>query len=428
MARVVPVILSGGTGSRLWPLSRQSYPKQLLAFVSERTLLQEAVLRAADRELFEAPIVVANVEHRFVIAEQLRAIEVGDARVVLEPVGRNTAPAVAVAALLAARDDPDAIILVMPSDHVIADQPGFIAAVDAARSAAEAGALALFGVRPTRPESGYGYIRPGEPISDGSVVHLVASFVEKPDEATAIQYVAAGYLWNSGIFLLPARGVLDALAEHAPKILAAAEGAVATARSDLDFIRLGEAAFRSAPSLSIDRAVMERTHKAAVVPTVFGWSDAGTWTSLWDLSPQDNSGNVRHGESVLIDTKNSYVRSEGPLVATIGVSDLVVVATDDAVLVTSKGTDQRVSELVELLKQSGADVATESIWVHRPWGYYRSVHSGEGFQVKRITVNPGRRMSLQRHKHRAEHWVVVSGTALVTRDGEQFAVARNESV
>lgn len=428
MARIVPVILSGGTGSRLWPLSRQSYPKQLLAFTGERTLLQEAVLRAADRKIFGAPIVIANVEHRFVIAEQLRAVGVDDARIVLEPVGRNTAPAVAVAAILAARDDPEAIILVMPSDHVIADQAGFISAIDVARGASETGALVLFGMRPTRPETGYGYIQPGDQIGEDSVVQLVASFVEKPHEATAIQYVAAGYLWNSGIFLLPVSGVLSSLTEHAPDILAAAEGAVAAARSDLDFIRLGEAEFRAAPSISIDRAVMERTDRAAVVPASFGWSDAGTWTGLWEIGTQDKSGNVQHGESVLIDTKNSYVRSEGPVVATIGVSDLVVVATDDAVLVTSKGASQRVSELVDLLKQDGARVATESIWVHRPWGYYRSVHSGDGFQVKRITVNPGRRMSLQRHRHRAEHWVVVSGTALVTRDDDEFTVARNESV
>ncbi len=428
MARVTPVILSGGTGSRLWPLSRRSYPKQLLPLAGERTLLQEAVLRARDPGLFGPPIVIANAEHRFVIAEQLRAVGVDSAGIVLEPVGRNTAPAVAVAALLAARDDPEAVILVMPSDHVITDQPGFIAAVAEALPAPEAGSLVLFGMLPTRPETGYGYIRPGDLISGDSGVRHVGAFVEKPDEETATRYLAEGYLWNSGIFLLPAKGVLAALAKHAPDVLSAAEAAVGSSHADLDFIRLRESDFARSPSISIDRAVMERTDKAAVLPASFGWSDAGTWTGLWELAPQDEDGNVRMGESVAIDTRGSYIRSEGPLVTTIGVSDLVVVATDDAVLVAAKGADQRVSDLVGILKKNGSSIATESLVVHRPWGYYRSVHAGDRFQVKRITVNPHARLSLQRHKHRAEHWVVVSGTAQVTRDDREFAVAENESV
>ncbi len=426
MALVHPVILSGGTGTRLWPLSRQSYPKQLQALAGPRTLLQEAVLRAADRQLFAPATIIANVDHRFVIAEQMRGIGVGDTRLVLEPEGRNTAAAVAVAALLAADLDAAAVILVMPSDHVVADRSAFLNAVQAALPAAENGALVLFGMEPTRPETGYGYIRPAGPLSDGQV-REVAAFVEKPDAATAERYLAEGYLWNSGIFLLPAAGVIEALKRHAPQVLEAAEAAIATATTDLDFFRLGEA-FAEAPSISIDRAVMEKTDHTAVLPARFGWSDAGTWSSLWELGEQDTDGNVRVGDAVTIATTNSYVRSDGPLVATIGVDDLVVVATDDAVLVAAKDSDQRVSELVQLLKTNGSAVATESPWVHRPWGYYQSVHAGDRFQVKRITVNPGARLSLQRHKHRAEHWVVVNGTALVTRDKERLTVRENELV
>ncbi len=426
MARVTPVILSGGTGTRLWPLSRQSYPKQLLALAGENTLLQEAVLRAGDRAIFAPAMVVANVEHRFIIAEQLRAAGVNDARVILEPVGRNTAPAVAVAALRAVAADPDAVILVMPSDHVITDPAAFLTAVQAALAAASEGALVLFGMLPTRPETGFGYIKPGAALAGGAV-HKVAAFVEKPDAATAERYVAEGYLWNSGIFLLPAKGVLEALARHAPAVLEAAREALAGASSDLDFCRLSEV-FAAAPAISIDRAVMEKTDRAAVLPASFGWSDAGTWSGLWELSPRDADGNVRIGEVATIATHNSYVRSEGPVVTTLGVDDLVVVATADAVLVAAKGADQRVSELVELLKSNGSEAATQSPWVHRPWGYYQSVHAGDRFQVKRITVNPGARLSLQRHKHRAEHWVVVNGTALVTRDDELLTVRENESV
>lgn len=426
MALVHPVILSGGTGTRLWPLSRQSYPKQLQALAGPRTLLQAAVLRAGDRQLFAPPTIIANVDHRFVIAEQMRAVGVADARLVLEPEGRNTAAAVAVAALLAAESAEDAVVLVMPSDHVIGDRAAFLAAVAAALPAAEGGALVLFGMEPTRPETGYGYIRPGDALGLGPV-RKVAAFVEKPDAPTAERYLAEGYLWNSGIFLLPAAGVIAALRRHAPEVLKAAEAAVASAATDLDFFRLGEA-FAAAPSISIDRAVMEKTDRAAVLPARFGWSDAGTWSSLWELGEQDADGNVRVGDAVTIATANSYVRSDGPLVATIGVDDLIVVATDDAVLVAAKGADQRVSELVQLLKTSGKAVATESPWVHRPWGYYQSVHAGDRFQVKRITVNPGARLSLQRHKHRAEHWVVVNGTALVTRDKERLTVRENESV
>ena len=427
MQKVVPVILSGGTGSRLWPLSRQSYPKQLLPLAGERSLLQSAVSRAVEPRLFASPMIIANAEHRFVVAEQMRAIHV-DGRIVLEPVGRNTAPAVAAAAVMAAEDDEDAVILVMPSDHVIADEVAFRQAVETALPAAMAGALVLFGVEPGRAETGYGYINPGEPLPEADGVRRAAAFFEKPNADDAATYIDRGFLWNSGIFLLPVRGVLDALSAHEPKVLAAAEAAVEKASSDLDFTRLDEEAFSSAPAISIDRAVMERTDRAAVLPVDFGWSDAGTWTGLWELASRDAEGNATVGDVLTIDTSGSYVRSEGLLVTTLGVSDLVVVATADAVLVAAKGADQGVSRIVSALKASGTAAATESPWVHRPWGFYQSLHAGERFQVKQITVNPGARLSLQRHQHRAEHWVVVNGSALVTRDGEEFTVAENESV
>lgn len=428
VARVTPVILSGGTGTRLWPLSRQAYPKQFLRLASDYTLLQEAALRGTDPELFAPLIAVANVEHRFAIAEQLRAVTAEKPRILLEPRGRNTAPAVAVAAVVAAAERPDAVLIVMPCDHVIEEPDAFRTALLAGLPAAEAGGLGLFGMVPTRAETGYGYILAGEAMPGNPGVRSVASFVEKPDEATARAYVAQGYLWNSGIFLLPAAGVIAALEEHAPKVIEAALKAVADAKVDLDFVRLDDPAFSLAPSISIDRAVMEHTDRAFVIPASFGWSDAGTWSSLWETGDRDGEGNVVIGEAVTIDTRNSYVRTEGPVVATLGVENLVVVATADAILVAAKTADQDVSKLVDQLKRNGTAAATVSPWVHRPWGFYQSVHAGERFQVKRITVNPGSRLSLQKHVHRAEHWVVVNGVALVTRDNEQIFVRENESI
>ncbi|MCW5713352.1 MAG: mannose-1-phosphate guanylyltransferase/mannose-6-phosphate isomerase [Bauldia sp.] len=427
MARVIPVILSGGTGTRLWPVSRQSFPKQFLRIAGDRTMLQAAALRGRG-SLFGPLTVIANVEHRFAIAEQLRAIGIEDARIILEPFGRNTAPAVAVAALAAAEADPDALILVMPSDHVIADAAAFHAAVAAGAEAAAGGAMVLFGIPPTRPETGYGYIRSGAPLPGHPGILAVEAFIEKPDGPKAQAYLAAGYLWNSGIFLLPVRGVIEALGAFAPVVLDAARAALAGARNDLDFTRLDAEAFAASPSISIDYAVMEKTPRAAVLPGDFGWSDAGTWSSLWEIAAHDDDGNVVVGEGVALNTRNSYLRSEGPLVATVGVENLVVVATGDAVLVAARSADQDVSKLVELLKQNGTRAATLSPWVHRPWGFYQSLHAGERFQVKQITVNPGARLSLQKHRHRAEHWVVVNGTARVTRDDEILTVRENESV
>jgi mannose-1-phosphate guanylyltransferase/mannose-1-phosphate guanylyltransferase/mannose-6-phosphate isomerase len=427
VSKIYPVILSGGSGSRLWPLSRESYPKQLLPLAGERTMLQETAARVLDPARFGRLMVVANEDHRFVIAEQLRAIGVDDPTIVLEPTARNTAPAVAVAALVAADQDPDAIILVMPADHVIQDPAGFRAAVAAGEGAAAAGRLVLFGIQPDSPATGYGYIRSGEGLSDA--VRTVAEFVEKPDLATAEGYLADGrYLWNSGIFLLPVRALLAELEAHEPAVLAAARAALAAAQRDLTFLRLDKAAFARSPSISVDHAVMERTAAAAVVPGDFGWSDVGAWSALWEIGDQNDDANVLLGDVTVHDTRGSYVRSEGPLVVTVGVEDLVVVASPDAVLVTRKDADQGVKTAVEALKARNHPAATQNRRVYRPWGFYEGIHEGERFQVKRITVNPGETLSLQKHFHRAEHWVVVNGAAMVHLDGEERLLSENESV
>jgi mannose-1-phosphate guanylyltransferase/mannose-1-phosphate guanylyltransferase/mannose-6-phosphate isomerase len=428
MAKVFPVVLSGGTGSRLWPLSRESYPKQLLPLAGSESMLQQVARRASDPHRFETLLVLANSEHRFVIAEQLRAIGI-HGRIVLEPEGRNTAPAAAVAALIALREHPHALILIMPADHVIGDEPAFQRAVEAGIAAAEHGSLVLFGIRPDRPETGYGYIRVGEPLERAPGAHRVLKFVEKPNEATAEEYLGSrDYVWNSGIFLLPAGAVLEELERFAPQVLRACEQALAQATSDLDFLRLDPGAFGAAPSISLDYAVMEGTKRAAVIPVDFSWSDVGAWSALWQIGNKDEAGNVLIGDALVDDASGCYVRGEGQLVAAIGVEDLIVVATPDAVLVTSKKSDQKVKAMVDRLKRLGSAAATQTSRVYRPWGYYESIHRGDRFQVKRITVSPGAKLSLQKHYHRAEHWIVVNGTALVTRDGEEILLRENESL
>jgi mannose-1-phosphate guanylyltransferase/mannose-6-phosphate isomerase len=427
MPKIHPVILSGGSGSRLWPLSRESFPKQLLPLAGPNSMLQETALRVSDPAEFHPVIVVANAEHRFVIAEQLRNIGQAAPTLVLEPVARNTAPAVATAALIAAQDDPDALILVMPADHAIPDREGFLAAVRAGAPAARQGALVLFGVEPDSPATGYGYIRAGEVLLGEA--RRVAAFVEKPDLATAEGYLAqGGYSWNSGIFLLPVKVVLAELARHAPAVLEAARAALSGATRDMDFLRLDPAAFGASPSISIDYAVMERTAQAAVVPSSFTWSDVGAWSALWSLADRDAADNVLLGDTVACDTRRSYLRSEGPLIATVGVEDLIVVATPDAVLVADRRRDQDVKMLVERLRAGNHRAAVQTRKVYRPWGWYEGIESGERFQVKRITVNPGGQLSLQKHFHRAEHWVVVNGTAEVLIDGQQRLLAEDESV
>ena len=426
--KIHPVILSGGSGTRLWPLSRAAYPKQLMPLLSAESLLQETVRRVAAPERFAAPILVCNDEHRFLVAEQLRQIGVAPNRIVLEPVGRNTAPAAAVAALLLAADEPEALMLLLPSDHHIGDPDRFSAALEIAAAAARGGALVTFGMAADRPETGYGYIRRGAPLPGIAGCFRVERFVEKPAPATARSYVADGsYAWNSGMFLFPAAQLLAELERHAPAVLAAARAAVGQTRADLDFVRLDAEAFAAAPSISIDYAVMEKTARAAVVPAEMGWTDVGSWGALWDIAPRDGDGNALLGDVIAVDSRNSYVRADGRLVAVIGLDDLIVVDTADALLVMPRDRAQDVKQVVDRLKSAGRAEQQQHRRVYRPWGSYEGVDAGERFQVKRLIVKPGGRLSLQKHARRAEHWVVVRGTATVTRGDEVFDLAENQS-
>ncbi len=426
MGKIHPVLLSGGAGTRLWPVSRALYPKQLMPLVSEQSLLQETALRVAGAERFAPPILVCNEEHRFIIAEQLRAIGAPAHTILLEPEGRNTAPAAAAAALTLG--DPDALLLVLPSDHVVRDRAAFLAAVDAGADAAADGALVIFGVVPDKPETGYGYIRRGRPYEHVNGTFRVRRFIEKPDARRAARYVSAGdYYWNAGMFLFSARQFLEELERLEPAILASCRAAVATSQRDLDFLRLDRDAFARSPSKSIDYAVMEHTQKAVVVPLDAGWSDVGAWPALWDLGTKDSRGNVVIGPVVAEGVRNSYLRSDGRIVAALGIEDLVVVATEDAVLVSTRERAQDIRIVVERLKAKGRSEVRSHPTVYRPWGSYKTIDSGERFQVKRITVKPHASLSLQRHRHRAEHWVVVRGTAEVTRGGETMRLEANQS-
>lgn len=422
MMTLQPVLLSGGSGTRLWPLSREAYPKQFLPLGDEQTMLQATWRRIGDLSAV-APIVVAGEEHRFLVAEQLRQIGAPTPTILLEPVGRNTAPAIAAAALQALLDADDPLLLVLPSDHVVRDEDAFRRAVRSAIPAAEAGALVTFGILPTGPETGFGYIH----AAAGEGVRKVLRFVEKPDAATAAGYLAeGGYYWNSGMFLLRASRYLEELGRLHPDMLAAVETAVAKARSDGDFVRLDPEAFAACPADSIDYAVMEKTDAAMVLAADFGWSDVGSWSALWDVSAQDACGNACRGEVITIDTRNSYAWARR-MVALVGVDDIVVVETDDAILVARKDRVQQVKDVVARLKADDRSQAKLHREVHRPWGSYDSVDVGACFQVKRIKVKPGARLSLQSHKHRAEHWVVVSGSARVTRNDEVFDLQPNQS-
>lgn len=419
MADIIPVILSGGAGTRLWPLSRELQPKQLLKLMSDRTLLQETAGRMPG-----APIIVCNHEHRFIVAEQMRELNIEPRAVVVEPMGRNTAPAVAVSALLLA-EDPDALMLVMPSDHRILDGEGFTRAVAAAESLAREGRLVTFGVVPSEPNTGYGYIRKGAATGAGFEVE---SFVEKPDLATAQSYVESGeYFWNSGIFLFPVRLFLDEMQEMRPDMLELCRKALDEGASDLFFFRLDAEMFRAIRGESVDYAIMEHTRRAAMVPVDIGWSDIGSWSALWQESAKDADGNVMQGDVIAIDSRDCYVRSEKQLVATLGVTDLVVVATGDAVLIADKRHDQQVKAVVEQLKAAGRTEGTQALRVYRPWGWFQTVDDGERFRVKHIQVNPGAKLSLQKHWHRSEHWVVVTGSANVTCGDKTFLLRENES-
>jgi len=427
-SQIIPVILSGGSGTRLWPVSRESFPKQLWPLVSERTLLQETALRAhGDR--FAPPIIVCNQEHRFLIAEQLRAAGIAAPRIVLEPVGRNSAPAIASAALLAAECDPDAVLWLLAADHAIANTVALHASLAVAVQAARNGRIVTFGMRPTRPETGYGYIEIGAALGDVPGAYAVARFVEKPDADNAAHLAGDGrHLWNSGMFVFTARTLLEELESHAPEVLAAVRRAVAERQTDLDFIRLGVMAFTASPSISLDYAVAERTQHAAVVPADIGWSDVGSWGALWELGEKDAAGNVAVGDVLLENARNCYVRSDGMVAAVVGLEDAVVVVTEDAVLAMHRDHAQDVKRVVDRLKASGRHEAVAHNRLYRPWGFFEGLIQGNRFQVKRLVVSPGRKLSLQKHHHRAEHWVVVNGTAMVTRDNETMLVRENESV
>lgn len=427
MAVVHPVILSGGAGSRLWPLSRSLFPKQLLALAGEHSLIQDTVRRVQGPG-FGPALVICNVEHRFLIAEQMREAAIKPETIVLEPAGRNTAPAAAIAALMVAEKDPQGVMLLMPADHIVRNGTAFREAVDRAVAAAGRDYLVTFAIRPDSPETGYGYIRRGTAIGGLANTFAVARFVEKPDAATAAGYVESGeYGWNSGMFVFKASLFLAEMERLEPELLAQCRAAYQKGKKDLDFFRLEEASFAKAKSISIDYAVMERTDKAAMVPVEMGWSDIGSWESLWTASERDSSGNAVKGDVLQHGTRNSYLRSEGPLVAAVGLEDVVVVATTDAVLVSHKSAAQDVKRIVEQLDAQGRELHTTHRKVFRPWGSYEGIDNGDGFQVKHIIVNPGAKLSLQMHHKRAEHWVVVSGLAQVTCDDRVFPLKQNES-
>ena len=425
MTTIVPVILSGGSGTRLWPASRSLYPKQLLPLVDGvTTMLQQTAQRLKGMEnTSDDCVVVCNEAHRFLVAEQLRAIG-KTAQIVLEPEGRNTAPAVALAAFLAAEKDPDTMLLVMPADHVIADTQAFQAAVVCGRDAAAEGKLVTFGIVPTRPETGYGYVK-AKPDGDAAVA--VDSFVEKPDLATAKTYVSGGeHFWNSGIFLFKASAYLDALRQFAPDMYAACKRSIEN-RVDGEFVRPDAEAFTSSPSDSIDYAVMEKTDAAAMVPLDAGWSDVGSWAALHDVRKQDEDGNTIDGDVFVHDCKGSFIQAESRLVTVVGLDDVIVVETKDSMLVASKSKSQDVKFLVDQLKAGEREETRLHRQVFRPWGSYDSLENADGFQVKRLIVNPGAVLSLQKHAHRAEHWVVVRGKAQITKNDDVFDLGVNES-
>jgi len=430
-----PVILCGGAGTRLWPLSREQYPKQLLALTGKETMLQatarrvDASLTASGTQVL-APIVVGNEDYRFITAEQLRQVGVTPAAVVLEPVGRNTAPALTLAALAALEGGGDPVLVVMPADHIIGDVNAFRAAVASAAAYAAAGKLVTFGIRPTCAETGYGYICAGAALTGAGGGRLIHAFVEKPDAPTAERYLASGeYLWNAGIFVMRASVWLDWLGALRADIVAACRAAFAARSQDRDFLRVGREAFAACPADSIDYAVMEKlpVGDGVVIPFAAGWSDVGAWDALWQIDGKDGDGNVLRGDVMAVNTRDTLAISQSRLVACVGLVDVVVVETPDAVLVAHKSRMQQVKDVVARLKREGRTEADAHRKIYRPWGYYDSIDAGNRFQVKRIVVNPGAALSLQMHHHRAEHWIVVRGTARVTRGEETFLVSENES-
>lgn len=425
---LLPVVLAGGVGSRLWPMSRALLPKQFIQFPQyEHSLFQNTVRRLEGIANISDPLVLCNADHRFLVAEQLRVLEKTESRIVLEPVGRNTAPAVAIAAFLAVKNSPDAILLVLPSDHVIENVQRFEAAVESAMALAQKDYLVTFGIVPGAPETGYGYIERGEKIEEAEEFR-VAQFVEKPDKATAESYIESGkFFWNSGMFMFSAKRYLEEIRQHAPDIFAACESADQKMSFGDDFQSIPESEFTQCPSDSIDYAVMEHTDKAAMVPLDAGWNDLGAWEALWDIGSKDDQGNVLSGDVLTENVSGSYIQSQSRLIAAVGIKDAVIVETPDAVLVSNKQQAQAVKAIVEQVVALNREEGTSHRKVVRPWGSYESLSSGDGYQVKHIVVNPGEALSLQMHYHRAEHWTVIKGKAVVTCDDSEFNLEVNES-
>jgi mannose-1-phosphate guanylyltransferase/mannose-6-phosphate isomerase len=423
MSKVIPIILSGGSGTRLWPLSRKQYPKQLISLVNETTMLQDTILRLDGLEVSD-PIIICNEDHRFLVAEQVQNLGKKATSIILEPCGRNTAPAIGIAAL--AQANPEDILLVLSADHVIKDVKQFQSDVKDGISQAEADMMVIFGIFATGPETGYGYIQAGESINE--TCRKVSRFVEKPNLETAKAYLEDGnYYWNAGMFMFKAGRYLDELKDQQPEMLKQCQAALDQSKTDLDFTRLDKAAFELCPSDSIDYAVMEKTKRAVVIPMDVGWSDVGSWSSLWEVSEKDEEGNRFVGDVISTDSKNNYVFSRNRLVSLVGLEDIVVVDTEDAILIANKEKVQGVKNIVSQLTELDRPETQNHRQVYRPWGCYDSIDVDEGFQVKRITVNPGATLSLQKHYHRAEHWIVVSGTAEVTCGEKVFMVSKNES-
>lgn len=424
---IVPVLICGGAGTRLWPLSRESLPKPFIAIEGAHTPFQRTALRYSDADLFAPPLVVANAQHSFIVAEQMREMAIDYSCLIAEPVSRNTAPAAALAALSAVELDADAVILIAPTDHIVEDEESLCNAIRAGLHVARSGRIVLFGTEPLSRSSGYGYIRRADEIMHG--VFNVTEFIEKPGEELAEELLATqSYSWNCGLCLVKAQRLIDEFEQLAPDVVKAARAALGNGARDPAVVRLSPDHFNSCPVISLDHAILEKTDRLAVVPVSCGWADLGAWSSLCGVGVPDADANVVLGDVVVNDARNCYLRGKGRLVAATGVDDLIVVATDDVVLVTRKGKDHNVKELVERLKDANRSAATSSNRVHRPWGYYECIEHGDRYQVKRITVRPGGKLSLQMHFHRAEHWVVVNGTALVTRDDEKILLRENESI
>ena len=423
---IIPVILSGGSGTRLWPLSRKQYPKQYLSLAGDNTMLQETILRLSGLDNLADPIIVCNADHRFLVAEQCQQIDIASPTILLEPVGRNTAPAIAAAALQSINGSDDAVLLVLSADHVIQDVDAFHQAINIASQQAQEGKLATFGIVPTDANTGYGYIKSSADSNDGA--HKVEEFVEKPDLKTAESYLEQGnYLWNSGMFMFKATTLIDELTTHSPEIVTSVNNAVNNAEQDLDFIRLDKQAFESSPSDSIDYALMEKSDNVVVVPLDAQWNDIGSWSALHDIGIKDTNGNVIQGDVFTEETTNTYIHANHHMVATIGVQDLVIVDTPNATLIATKDKAQEVKKIVEQLQQQDREEQFCNRKVYRPWGWYDSIEVGFHFQVKRLHVNPGAKLSLQMHHKRAEHWVVVSGTATAINGEDVLTLTEGDS-